>query len=187
MASSCGSEVTGERQRAYALEWLATSGVVRGAATSQNPRSFRSNNRITIRRSLQREPTTAGSVTRVPCPVSPEIARRRPRRRRLADPRRGPGSVGPPVENLQRVEVGIDRVGALQVEHRHHHSVVQTPLQFSGGVWTTRNHPSERSSILNSMAVSAIVRCNAYAASSAGGSPLGPGFSALQVRESNTE
>jgi len=34
---------------------------------------------------------------------------------------------------VQRVEVGIDRVGALEVQHRRHYFVVQAPLQLSGG------------------------------------------------------
>ena len=34
---------------------------------------------------------------------------------------------------MQRVEVGIDRVGALEVEHRWHYFLVQAPLDLGGG------------------------------------------------------
>ena len=120
--------------KACALEWLATSGASLKAATSQNPASLRWLRSIMIRSSLQARTSALPASVR-PGPVSGELGKRNgtPCPNALGRLQTGPQGTQPRrVQDLEPLQLGVDRLPHLDVEHGGERALVEAAADVGG-------------------------------------------------------
>ena len=123
--AACRSDCANAGQSACALEWVATSGALLIAATSQKPRSLRCDRSIRICKRLQAPISSLPSVGEARSGIGRRRTKERhamPERIRPAPDRTERAKSGC-IQHVEQLEVRVDRLRALDMKDRRQHAV----------------------------------------------------------------